>query len=142
MNEYEKKRQIEEWLQDYEAYRAGVDNLNEMVEDIAEANMGISYDKDPSGPTNKFNSVTENAAIKLDKYDIKRRVKVMATVVNSIDNALRSLTDIEREVIDNRCIKGKYYYEFCHKICVSERTAKRIKQEALRKMSIVIFGKE
>lgn len=142
MNEYEKKRQIEEWLQDYGAYKARIDNLKNMIEDIAEEGMGISYDKDPSGPTNKFNSITENAVIKLDKFDIQHKVRVVTNIVNSIDKALASLTDIERTVIENRCIKSQYYYQFCYKICVSERTAKRIKKEALKKMAIVIFGKE
>lgn len=142
MNEYEKKHQIEEWLQDYEAYKAGIDNLNEIIEDIAESNMGISYDKDPSGPTNKFNSTVENAAIKIDKYDIQHKIKVMTNIVNAIDRAFTSLTDVEKTIIKNRCMRGQYYYQFCYQIGTSERTARRIKKEALRKMSIVIFGKE
>lgn len=142
MNDYEKKRQIEEWLQDYEAYKAGINNLNEMIEDIAESNMGISYDKDPSGPTNKFNSVTENAAIKIDKYGIHHKINVMTNIVNAIDKALSILTDVEKIVIENRCIKGQYYYQFCGQIRTSERSARRIKKEAIKKMSIVIFGKE
>lgn len=142
MNEYQKEQQIVEWLQDYEAYKIGIENLNEIVEDIAEEGMGINYDKDPSGPTNKFNSIVENAAIRLSRFDIAHRVKVMTNIVNNVDKALSSLTEIEKTVIINRCMKNQYYYQFCYKICVSERTAKRIKKEALRKMSIVVFGKE
>lgn len=142
MNEYTKERQIAEWLDDYEALKMGIENLNEAVIDIAEEGMGINYDKDPSGPTNKFNSATENAAIKINKLDIEHRIKVMANIVNNIDKALSSLTEIEKTVIINRCMKNQYYYQFCYKICVSERTAKRIKKEALRKMSIVVFGKD
>lgn len=142
MNDIQKERQLIEWLEDYQALKAGIENLNEMIKDIAEADMGINYNKDHSGPTNKFNSVTENAAIKLSRLDITHRLKVMTNIVNNIDKALSSLTDIEREVIINRCIKKQYYYQFCYEICISERTARRIKKEVLHKMVIAIWGKE
>lgn len=142
MNQYEKEQQIVEWLQDYEAYKAGVENLKQTIEDVAEEGMGINYDKDPSGPTNKFNSIVENATLKIDQLDIEHRIKVMTNIVNKIDKALSGLNDIEKEVITNRCIKGFYYYQFCYKIGASERTAKRIKKEALKKMVIAIFGVE
>lgn len=142
MTEYQKEQQIIEWLYEYEARKAGIENLKEAIEDIAEGGMGINYDKDPSGSTNKFNSVVENAAIKIDKLNIGHMIKVMQNIVNNIDRALASLTDIERAVITNRCVKRKYYYQFCYQIGASERTAKRIKKEALKKMVIVIFGKE
>lgn len=142
MNNYTRQQIIIEWLQDYNAFKASIENLEETINDIAEAGMGINYDKDPSGPTNQFSSTTENAVLKMDKEKITHKIKVMANIVNKLDRALQSLDDIEREVITNRCIKGQYYYQFCGKISVSERTAKRIKEKALRKMNIVIFGKE
>ena len=142
MNQYAEEQQIAEWLQDYGAYKAGIENLKITIEDVAEEGMGINYDKDPSGPTNKFNSIVENASIKIDKLNIEHRIKVMTNIINKIDKALSSLNDIEKEVITNRCIKGFYYYQFCYKIGASERTAKRIKKEALKKMVIAIFGVE
>lgn len=142
MKNYQKEQRIIEWLKDYEAYKAGIENLKQSIEEIAEEGIGITYDKDPSGHTNKFSSVVENAVIKIDKLNIEHRIKVMQNIVNNIDRALASLTDVERDVIINRCIKSQYYYQFCYKICVSERTAKRIKKVALNKMSIVIFGTE
>lgn len=142
MTEYEKEQQIVEWLQDYEPMKIGIDNLRETVKDISEENMGIDYSKDKIGPTNKFHSITENAVVKIDKLDIEHKIKVMSNIVNNINKALSSLTDIEKSVIINRCVKGQYYYQFCYKIGSSERTAKRIKKEALKKMVIVIFGKE
>jgi hypothetical protein len=142
MTKYQKQQQIIEWLKEYEALQAGIDNLKQTIDDIAEEGMGINYDKDPAGPTNKFNSIVENAAVKIDKLNIGHRIRVMQNIVNNIDKALAILTDIEKNVIVNRCVKGKYYYQFCYEICVSERTAKRIKKEALNKMVIVIFGKE
>lgn len=142
MNCNDKKLQIECWLREYNSFKAGIDNLNQIVSDIAEENMGINYDKDPSGPTYKFNSVVENAVVKVDKFNIKHRIKAMTNIVNNIDRALESLTEVKREIIINRCIKGLYYYQFCYKLRLSERTIRRLKREALQEMSIVIFGIE
>lgn len=142
MNYYEKQFQVIEWLKDYEAYKAGIENLKQAINDIAEEGMGLTYDKERVSPTNKFSSITENAVIKIDKQGIDRRIKTMTNVVNAIDKALKSLTDAEREIIINRCMKSRYYYQFCYKIGCSERTARRIKRDALKKMVIVIFGEE
>lgn len=142
MTNYEKEQQIVNWLREYKAYKCSIANLQELIVDVAEEGMGIDYSRDKIGQTNKFSSDVENKVIKLDKFDIEHRIKVMSNVINSVDKALESLTDIEKQVITNRCMNGMYYYQFCYKICVSERTAKRIKKEALKKMSIVIFGAE
>jgi hypothetical protein len=65
----------------------------------------------------------------------------MKNTIKSIDAAMAVLNDIERLIIEHRCIKKEYYYQFCYKICVSERTAKRLRKQALDKMSIIVFGK-
>lgn len=142
MNKYEKEHQIEEWLEDYNSMKSRIEFLDEYIEDLAEAGMGISYDKDLISPTNAFNSVTENAVIKMDRHNILGDIKRLQNTVNAVDKALASLTDIQRAVIQNRCIDRKYYYQFCYKVGASERTAKRIKKRALEQMSKVIFGME
>lgn len=142
MTNDEKEQQIIDWLWDYKAYKCSIKNLNQLVIDVAEEGMGIDYSRDKIGQTNKYNSDVENKAIKLEKYDVECRIKSMSNVVNSIDKAMESLTDIEKQVIINRCMNGLYYYQFCYQICTSERTSRRIKKEALKKMSIVIFGIE
>lgn len=142
MTNYEKEQQIIDWLREYKAYKCSIDNLNQLIIDVAEEGMGIDYSRDKISTTNKFSSDVENKVIKLDKFNIEHRIKTMSNVINSIDKALESLTDMEKQVITNRCMNSMYYYQFCYKICTSERTAKRIKKEALKKMSIVIFGVE
>lgn len=140
MNQNEKEYQVINWLKNYEAYKQGVANLNELITDIAEEGFGIDYSKDSLSPSNAFSSDVENKVIKLEKLDLTAKVKSMSNVIHSIDMALNCLTEREREVIVSRYIKSLYYYQFCHKIYVSEITAKRIRKSALRKMVIVIFG--
>lgn len=140
MNQSENEYQIIKWLKNYEAYKEGISNLNELIEDVCESNFGIDYSKDSLSPSHAFSSDVENKVIQLEKLDITSKVKSMSNVIHSLDRALNCLTDREREVIVSRYIKGLYYYQFCYKIYVSEITAKRIRKAALKKMAIVIFG--
>jgi len=142
MNLYEKEQQIIRWLKEYNYIKASIVYLNESIEDIVEAGMGIQYDKDVLSKTNNFSSVVENAVIKMDKEDLTNTIKVMTNIIKAVDTGLKTLDDIEKIVITNSCIKGQFYYQFIHTIRVSERTAKRIKKEGLKKLAIVIFGKE
>ena len=41
MTDYEKKQIIVGWLEDYDAMKMSIKNLNEMVKDLSEANMGV-----------------------------------------------------------------------------------------------------
>jgi len=142
MNLFEKEQQIIQWLREYEYLKMSIQYLNESIEDIAEAGMGLAYDKDQISKTNKFSSVVETAAIKIDKLNITTRIKTMTNVIHAIDVALKNLDEDERTVLASRCIEGQYYYQFCYKIHCSERTARRIKRIALNKMVIFIFGIE
>lgn len=142
MNQYEQEQQIIDWLKEYNVYKDSIKNLKILVYDIAEEGMGIDYSKDQISPTNKFSSDVENKVLRLDKAQIEKKIKAMSYIVNSIDTALSgdSLTNIEKEVVKNRCIKGLYYYQFCYKIGTSERNAKRKKKDAISKIRIIIFG--
>ncbi|WP_040209847.1 hypothetical protein [Clostridium polynesiense] len=140
MNNYDKEQQIIEWLKEYNFYKAGIENLKQSIEDIAEEGISANISEEAKGGSNKFHSTVEDAVLKIDRLNINRKIKVMANIVLKLDKALESLNEMERTVITNRCINGEYYYQFCYKIGASERTAKRIKKEAIKKMSIVIFG--
>lgn len=141
MNDQQKFKKIEEWLRDYNSMIGGIENLKEMVKDIAEEGFGVDISKEYVQRSNSFSSVTENAVIRLSEIDINGSIRTMTNIVNSIDRALNCLTDQEKTVVVNRCIHRRYYYQFLADVCVSERTAKRLKKEGIRKMSIVIFGK-
>ncbi|KYH35847.1 hypothetical protein CLTEP_02400 [Clostridium tepidiprofundi DSM 19306] len=138
MNEFKKRKQVEEWLRDYKSIKASIKNLKEEYKLLQDTSSAIDVSKEVVSKTNKFNSEVENTIIKLN--ELENRIKRMEHLINKIDRALNTLNDTEREIVINRCIENKYYYQFTHLIYVSERTAKRIKQEALRKMVIVMFG--
>ena len=62
----------------------------------------------------------------------------MERKVEQIDRALAALNNIEREVIEYKCIEGMYYYEFTYKVCMGERQCMRIKKRALKKIAIAL----
>jgi hypothetical protein len=137
----ENEEKLMKMLKNYDYFKSSIYYLKENINDIIEGGMGISYSNDIISKTNKINSVVEIAVIKIDKLDITKNIKSMQNTVDSIEAALNSLSELERLVINKRCIKGEYYYQFIHLACVSERTAKRIKRIALHKMAIIVFGK-
>lgn len=134
------QQQIITWLKKYNAYKAGIENLTELSEDICNEGYGIDYSKDYISPTNSFSSTVENKVIKMDKLNIDSKIKSMQNVVHSIDKALNSLNDIEKVVIVDKYIKGRYYFQICYDLHISERWAKVKRSDALEKMRTVIFG--
>lgn len=58
--------------------------------------------------------------------------------IKQIDRALSSLSNIEKQVIQYKCIQGMYYYEFTYKVFKSERQCKRIKSIVLNKIAIAL----
>lgn len=129
-------------LRQYKYVKASIVYLEETIQDIIEAGLGVSYSNDVISKTNKINSTVEIAVIKIDKEDINLKLKSMRNTIKSIDAALEILSTMERTIIVNVCIEKKHYYEFIHEIFMCERTAKRMKKQALRKMEMFIFSKE
>lgn len=138
LSEFEKRKQLEEWLRDYNFIKMSIENLKKDYELIKDVGSGIDISKESTGKTNKFSSEVENIVIKLNS--IENKIKQMETLIKKIDNAIEILNNTEKEIIKNRCIENRYYYQFIHNVCISERTAKRIKSEAIRKMTIAVFG--
>lgn len=136
----EQEQLVQKWLREYDGMKVNVNYLKESMEDIIEAGMGVDTTKDSICKTNKPSSIVENAAIQIGDLNITRRIKSLTNTINAIDRALASLSEVEQVVIINRCMKERYYYQFVHKICYSERTARRIKINAIKKMVSFIFG--
>jgi len=135
------ENKVLEMLRQYKYVKASITYLEETIIDISEAGLGISYSNDVISKTNKINSTVEIAVIKIDKQDINQKIKSMKNTILSIDAALAALSEVERIIIINRFIEKKHYYEFIHTVFMCERTAKRIKKQALKKMVIIVFGK-
>jgi len=114
--EFDKRREAENWLYNYKSIKAGIENLKEEYEVLSNNESGLDTE--------------------LELLDI--RIKTMQRKIEQIDRALNALSNIEREVINYKCIEGMYYYEFTCKVYTGERQCMRIKQRALKKIAIAL----
>lgn len=135
-----KEAQVQKWLKEYESMKINIEYLKESRLDIIEAGMGVNTTKDSICKTNKPSSIVENATLQIGELNITHRIKSLTNTINALDRALATLSEVEKVVIINRCMKGQYYYQFVYKICYSERTAHTIKRNAIKKMVNFIFG--
>lgn len=138
MTKEQQIKEIEKWLTHYKVIKAGIENLKEEYKLIEDCGRGIDTSQEATSKTYKFNSEVENIAIKLCLME--KRIKHMENKINKINKALEALSDLEREIIEEKYIENKYYYQFTYKLYKSERQCKRIRKEALEKMSIAIWG--
>jgi DNA-directed RNA polymerase specialized sigma subunit len=136
----DKEQEIILMLKNYDYFKSSISYLEENIVDIIETGLGINYSKAKISKTNKITSAIEIAILEIDKLNLYENIKRMKNTITAINKALDALNEIEKSVIIHRCIKNQYYYEFCYKICVSERTAKRIRKVALGKMALIVFG--
>ncbi|WP_186430896.1 hypothetical protein [Clostridium sp. BSD9I1] len=116
--EFDRIKEVENWLCNYKSTKAGIESLKEEYEVLSN------------------NSETENKDIKLVLVD--SRIKMMERKIEKIDRALNSLSSIEKEIIEYKCIEGMYYYEFTYRVYKSERQCKRIKKIALEKVAVAL----
>jgi len=135
-NEFDRIIETEKWLYNYKSIKAGIESLKEEYEVLNDVGSGIDTSREATSKTYKFSSETENTAIKLALLD--GRIRTMERKVEQIDRALAALNNIEREVIEYKCIEGMYYYEFTYKVCMGERQCMRIKKRALKKIAIAL----
>lgn len=136
--EFDKINEVESFLYNYKSIKLAIENLKMELEVMDETVISSIKYEETTGKTNKFNSNVEN---KLSRKELlEQRIKHMETKINQIDKSLEILPDTEREVIKNFYIEGKCYFQFCNELRLSERTSQRIKNRALNKVIISLYG--
>lgn len=136
--EFGKINEVESFLYNYKSINLAIENLKMELDLMDETVISAVQYEECAGKTNKFNSVVEN---KLGRKELlEKRIKHMEIKINQIDKALDILPDTERDVIKNFYIEGKCYFQFCNELRISERTSKRIKNNALNKIIISLYG--
>lgn len=137
-NDFNKRKEVEKWLYNYKSIKLAIENLKMELKCFNETIISAIQYKESTGKTNKFNSEVENKVA--SKELLEGRIKHMETKINQIDRSLSILPETEREVIQNFYIQGKCYFQFCNDLRLSERTAQRIKNGALNKIIISLYG--
>lgn len=141
-DEYYKK--TENLLYNYKTFKISILNMKEEIKNLKEEDgvKAIIYNGNTSSPTNKFSSSTEDTAMYItEKIDyLERSIKRMQGNVDSIDKSLNGLTEKERDVIIERYIEGRQWWQVAYNINYSERQCRNFRKTAIIKITISIFG--
>ncbi len=134
-------RQIEGMLYNYKLIKASIENNKLKLQnlELEDGTTAISYEE-PSSKTNKFHSITENAAIKNieRKEKLKKKIAIDTNTIQMIDNALNALTELERTIIEMFYIENMEWWKVAAKVHYSEGWCKAKRNEAINKMLFTI----
>ncbi|ABR48559.1 putative sigma factor [Alkaliphilus metalliredigens QYMF] len=144
MNYY---KSTEKFLYNYNALKACIENMQCELEEMGEGNhigiRGLSV-KEKTSTTFEFNSMTENEAINsIERKDLLiSRIHSIKRKITRIDRAIESIDQNEREIIEKRYLMGKQWWEIAYEVKFSERHCKRIRNEAIEKIAVALFGED
>lgn len=143
MNKY---KEIEKMLYDYKMLKISITNLEKDIEFLEDEDgvSGIEYEETKVSPTNAFSSIVENVMLsKTEKEEyLTRLIERNKRKLESIDNAVEGLTDIQRTVIKQKYFEGQQWWQVAGEIGYSESTVKRHRKEAIKSLIIGVYGKD
>lgn len=104
--------------------------------------QGISYDGVSTSPTNEIKSITESTVLgKLEKVDyLEHLIKRHKMDIEKLEKALEGLEEIERDVVVERYIKAKQWWQVAGVVRYSESHSKLIRKKAIDKLVVGIYG--
>jgi hypothetical protein len=129
---------IEEHLKNYHIYVAGLENFREQMERLF-PNITTAYTlREGSMGTFMFKSDTEEYGI--DRAEIsnmmKEQISIYEIVISSIERALKSLDETEREFVEYRYFKNWSVKRLAVKMGYSYRNMYEIRDCVKRKLMI------
>ncbi len=141
MSNYKK---VEDLLNNYEMLKISIKNKQQEIEylDKEDGLTGISYDEVSTSPTNKFSSATEDTALSNSekRHYLEHSIEGIRRQIESIDRAMEGLTELERAVITEKYIEGKQWWQVAHQVKYSERWCKKLRTDAINKLTVGIYG--
>lgn len=104
----------------------------------------IDYEKEPTSETYAFHSATEEAGIYIAdrKNLLEKRIKITEGKTERIDRAIAALNDTERQIITERYIEGRQWWQVAYSVKINERWCREIRKRAVNKIAIGLFGEE
>ena len=139
-------KRLENDLYNYKYLKLSIDNIKQDIRDFNRDDGvgGIDFGKIQISKTNAFSSMIENATISnLEKLDFLEHCMNRAdSVISKIDKAILELEEKEKLVIIEKYINSKLWWQVAMQVRYGERQCRRIRNQALRKMSIAIYGLE
>ena len=130
-------------LYNYKMLQISIINMKQEIDFIDEETGvgGMDYESLPSN-TNKINSITENIALSnMEKKEyLEMQIERNSRQLEKLDRTIKELSETQREVIIEKYIKGKQWYEVSGIVYKSERHCRQIRTDAINKLVIGIYG--
>lgn len=142
MNYY---KATENFLYNYNSLKASIQNMKQEIKEIDHHSISaINYEKEPTSETHKFYSDTEEKAIRAieRKEQLKLNILITESKLKRIDRAIDALNDNEKQVIYERYIKGRQWWEVAYKVKYNERWCKELRRRAINKIAIGLYGEK
>lgn len=134
----------EKILYNYNYLKANLEiKLKELHEiQLDDGVSGINYEGVSTCKTYKISQPVETASIlNLEMINsITQNIKKLKSKINSIEMSLSLLSDEEREIIQMKYFDSMNWPQISNKVNMSERHAQRIKNNAINKMKVGLFG--
>jgi len=137
-------KSTEALLYNYNSFKLSVLSMQEEL-DVVSDNDGVgamSYDGIRTSKTYKISNILGDMAIDntLSEKELTRRINSTRKKILKIDRAVRQLTGIEKKIIEERYFRSQPWYCIAYEIKVSERHCKRLKNFALNKIAVSLYG--
>lgn len=139
-------KNIERLLYNYNMLKINIEIADKQLDELKESDgmTSITYDEEKSSPTHKFHSQTEDTAIRnitVEDLIIKRKEK-LRNKLEILNLLISGLNNIEKKVIEMYYIEGRQWWQVAYEVKYSERWCKHIRTEAIKKLSIGLYGEE
>jgi DNA-directed RNA polymerase specialized sigma subunit len=135
----------EKFLYNYNSLKASIENMKQEIEELDYREISaVNYEKEPTGKTYDFHSITEEAGIRAaeKKKLLEKRIKATQSKLERIDRAIKALNDTERQIITERYINGKQWWQVAYTVKFNERWCKELRRRAVQKVAIGLFGEK
>jgi len=135
----------EKFLYNYNSLKASIENMKQEIEELDYREISaVNYEKEPTGKTYAFHSITEEAGIRAaeKKKLLEERIKATQSKLERIDRAIKALNDTERQIITERYINGKQWWQVAYIVKFNERWCKELRRRAVQKVAIGLFGEK
>jgi len=140
-------KEVEEMLKNVKVYEANINEIELEIADLEDLHSieltGMNYDN--LIKTNNLFSKTELQAIKeleiqrtIDLLEYKKRH--LERLLRRIKNAIDTLSDIEKQIIQMKCIENMLWRSITIIVNLEDRQCRAIKKRALKKISKIMVN--
>ena len=139
MNYY---KETERLISAYTQLKTYIEIKQNELEELDYYPSGIGFEKNSRG--GEVSSTTENTAINIinKKDKIEKEIKSTTKTLANLEKALDLLDCLSYEIIKQRYIEKKQWWEIAYSVHCSERWAKELRRRAIITISIALYGEE